>query len=56
MSIESYVCVLIEKEKKSKSWILMKRTEEYYNSEYYNMHEHMCIEKKKRIYNKQIKK
>ena len=30
----------------------MKRTDEYYNSKYYNMHEYMCIEKK-RIYNKE---
>ena len=52
--IRSYVCVLIEKEKKWKNWILMKRTDEYYNSKYYNMHEHMCI--KKRIYNKEKNK
>ena len=35
----------------------MKRTEEYYSSKYYNMHEHMCIEKKKEfITKKKIKK
>ena len=43
------MCVLIEKEKRSKNLILMKRIDEYYSSKYYNMHEHMCIEKKKNL-------